>query len=45
MSDHVVVDRKHAFKLPDSIPLDIGGVYLIMISCWFTQCILAHMIH
>lgn len=26
MSDHVVVDKKHAIKLPDSMPLDIGGM-------------------
>lgn len=25
LSDHVVVDRKHAIRLPESIPLDIGG--------------------
>lgn len=28
MSDHAVIDESHAIKLPDSMPLDIGGMYV-----------------
>jgi threonine dehydrogenase-like Zn-dependent dehydrogenase len=28
MSDHAVIDENHAIKLPDSMPLDIGGMYV-----------------
>ncbi|KAJ5227284.1 uncharacterized protein N7469_007290 [Penicillium citrinum] len=34
MSDHVVVDRKHAFKLPDPIPLDIGALVEPLTVAW-----------
>ncbi|KAJ5098177.1 hypothetical protein N7532_005178 [Penicillium argentinense] len=34
MSDHVVVDVKHAIKLPDSMPLDIGALVEPLSVAW-----------
>ncbi|KAJ5106714.1 hypothetical protein N7456_003389 [Penicillium angulare] len=34
LSDHVSVDKKHVFRLPDSIPLDIGALVEPISVAW-----------